>query len=221
MQQETALYEPIKAFLQDQGYTVKAEIDGADVVAIRGAEPPVIVEMKLNFSLRLVHQGIARLAVSDHVYLAIPSEPGRAFGRKLAENIKLVRRLGLGLLTIRVRDGFVEAHCDPGPYIPRKSKPRQAKLLREFQRRSGDPNKGGTRGAILTAYRQDALSCAAYLADHGACRGRDVAAATGVDRATTIMRADHYGWFERVSTGTYQLTEAGAVGLEHWSAPCR
>jgi len=33
---ETTLYEPIKLFLEMQGYEVKAEIVGADVVAVRG-----------------------------------------------------------------------------------------------------------------------------------------------------------------------------------------
>ena len=35
---ETDLYPPIKAFLEDQGYVVKAEVGAADVVAVRGAE---------------------------------------------------------------------------------------------------------------------------------------------------------------------------------------
>ena len=28
------------------------------------------------------------------------------------------------------------------------------------------------------------------------------------------MRADHYGWFERVERGVYALTPAGEAGLE-------
>ena len=63
--QETDLYPPIKAYLEEQGYVVKSEIGAADVVAVRGAEPPVVVELKLAFSLTLFHQAIARLAVSD------------------------------------------------------------------------------------------------------------------------------------------------------------
>ncbi|HIF78624.1 MAG TPA: hypothetical protein EYQ36_13725, partial [Sulfitobacter sp.] len=58
---ETDLYPPIKAFLEDQGYVVKAEVGAADVVALRGAEPPVVVELKLGFSLALFHQCLARL----------------------------------------------------------------------------------------------------------------------------------------------------------------
>lgn len=213
MVKETDLYPAVKAYLEGQGYEVKAEVGAADIVAIREAGAPVIVELKTRFSLALFHQGIARLAVSDAVYLAVPRGGGRAFRRALADNVKLARRLGLGLLTVRLVDGLVEAHCDPGPYAPRRSKPRQARLLREFARRQGDPNLGGTAGRIVTAYRQDALSCAAHLAAHGPCKGVAVKAATGVDQATRIMRDNHYGWFERVGTGVYALTAGGRAGL--------
>ncbi|WP_430450278.1 DUF2161 domain-containing phosphodiesterase [Rhodophyticola sp.] len=218
MVKETDLYPPVKAFLEAQGYDVKAEIAGADVVARRADEDPVIVELKARFSLALFHQGVARLAVSDVVYLAVPRGTGRAFQKALAENVKLARRLGLGLMTVRLTDALVEVHCDPGPYAPRISKPRKARLLREFARRSGDPNRGGTNGKIITAYRQDALRCAGHLAAHGPCRGAAVKAATGVDRATAIMRDDHYGWFERVEKGVYTLTGAGRTALVSFEA---
>ena len=72
---ETDLYPPVKAFLEAQGYAVKSEVEGCDVVAIRGEEPPVIVELKAVFSLALVFQGIARQSVADNVYLAVPPLP--------------------------------------------------------------------------------------------------------------------------------------------------
>ena len=53
---ETDLYPPVKAYLEGQGYAVKGEVQGCDVVALRGAEPPVIVELKQRFSLDLVLQ---------------------------------------------------------------------------------------------------------------------------------------------------------------------
>jgi len=36
---ETDLYEPVKVFLEKQGYEVKAEITDCDLVAIRGTDP--------------------------------------------------------------------------------------------------------------------------------------------------------------------------------------
>ncbi|WP_306113924.1 MULTISPECIES: DUF2161 domain-containing phosphodiesterase [unclassified Roseovarius] len=211
---EEALYAPVKAFLEGQGYVVKGEIGAVDVMAVRGEDPPVLVELKNRFTLSLVHQGIARQAVSDAVYLAVPHKTGRRAYVAMRDNAALCRRLGLGLMTVRQRDGFVDVMVDPGPYKPRKSKAHLGRLLREFQRRVGDPTKGGsTRTGLVTAYRQDVLRVATYLADHGASKGAVVAKATGVGNATRIMADDHYGWFERVSTGIYALTPAGADGL--------
>lgn len=212
---ETDLYPPIKTFLEDQGYVVKSEVGAADVVAMRGAEPPVIVELKLGFSLALVHQCVARLTVSDDVYMATARGKGRRFLKALKEMKTLCRRLGLGLITVRLDDGLVEVHVDPGPYTPRKSKRREGRLLREFARRVGDPNDGGqTRVGLVTAYRQDALKIALYLFEAGATKGSDVARETGVAQATRMMRDDHYGWFERVETGIYGLTPKGAEAAQ-------
>lgn len=207
---ETELYAPVKVFLEAQGYEVKAEVAGADVVACRDGDDPVVVELKTAFSLSLFHQGVARLAITDLVYVAVPRGQGKRWLKSLKENKVLCRRLGLGLLTVRLADGFVEPHLDPAPYAPRKSKPRQQRMLREFARRVGDPNTGGqTRQTIVTAYRQDALRCAQHLMEHGPTKGSLVAKATGVDRATRMMADDHYGWFERVEKGIYALTPKG------------
>lgn len=214
---ESEIYPAIKTLFEAQGFEVKGEIDAADVVARRGDEPPVIIELKLRFSLSLFHQAIARLRISDHVYIAVPRPTGKSAKRALRDNLALCRRLGLGLITV-LADGRAQVHCDPGPYAPRKSKRKSQKLLTAFTRMSGDPNAGGaTRHGLVTPYRQDALRCAAYLAERGASRGADVAKAAGVEQATRLMRDNHYGWFERVATGTYALTPEGSAGLKHWA----
>ncbi len=206
---ETDLYPPVKAYLEGQGYEVKGEVGAVDVMAVRGDEEPVLVELKLGFSLALLHQGIARQAVTDAVYLAVPH------GLKgMKENLSLCRRLGLGLMTVRLRDGYVEVLADPAPYHPRKVPARKTRLLREFARRVGDPNAGGaTRVGIVTSYRQDALRCATFLEDEGASKGAVVAKGAGVPKATRIMADDHYGWFERVEKGVYMLTPKGVQAL--------
>jgi hypothetical protein len=207
---ETDLYEPVKRLLEQQGYVVKAEVGAADVVARRADEPPVIVELKTGFSLTLFHQAIERLKLADAVYVAVPRGTGRAFQKSLRNNLTLCRRLGLGLMTIRLKDGLVGVHADPGPYAPRKQVGRQARLLKEFARLEGDPNTGGqTRsGGLVTAYRQDALRCAAVLCA-GPAKAAEVARLAQVERARSIMADNHYGWFERVQRGIYGLTPAG------------
>lgn len=207
---ETDLYAPIKLMLEGQGYDVKGEIGAADIVATRGDEDPLIVELKTGFSLSLFHQGTARQALTDNVYIAVPRNRGTAFRKSLKANITLCRRLGLGLITVRLADGLVETHADPSPYKPRKSKRKKTELLKEFAKRFGDPTKGGaTRQGLITAYRQDALRCLHILHVDGATKAAHVAQKSGVETARRIMADNHYGWFERVQTGVYGLTLIG------------
>lgn len=208
---ETDLYEPIKRFLEHQGYVVKAEIGAADVVGVRGDEPPLIVETKTGFSLSLFHQGTERQAITDLVYIAVPMGRGMAFRKALQRNLKLCRLLGLGLLTVGPRAPQVQVHADPGLYKPRKSKGKKTRLLGEFARRVGDPNLGGaTRKGLVTAYRQEAMRCARFLSENGATKAAIVAKGSEVPHARRIMADNHYGWFQRVSPGIYNLTTTGS-----------
>lgn len=211
---ETDLYPPIKRLLEGQGYAVKGEVGAADVVALREGDEPVIVELKTGFALSLFHQAVERQRLSDAVYVAVPHSPGKAFRQALRNNLALCRRLGLGLITVRLEDGHTQIHCDPAPYRPRRAKARRGRLLREFARRVGDPNAGGaTRPGLMTAYRQDALRCAALLSANGPTKASVVAARTGVAAARRLMADDHYGWFERVATGIYALSPRGEAAL--------
>jgi hypothetical protein len=203
---ETSLYAPVKALLEGQGYSVKGEINGCDVVAVRGDEPTVVVELKKAFGLALVMQGIDRLAMTDAVYLAVGAWPTRQ-----PETLRLCRRLGLGLIV--VTNGRAEVVLDPVPYRPRRDRRRAGALLREHQRRIGDPSEGGAnRRPIMTAYRQEAMRCAALLAG-GPLPLRAMRAAGDVPNAGRIVRDNVYGWFERVERGVYALTPRGVEGL--------
>jgi hypothetical protein len=215
---ETELYAPVKALLEGQGYEVKGEVGAADVVACRDGEAPVIVELKTGFSLSLFHQAIDRLSLSDTVYVCVPRGSGRAFLKSLKNNKTLCRRLGLGLITVRLKDGLAEIHLDPAPYKPRQSKRKKTRLLKEFATRVGDPNTGGTtRKTLMTAYRQDALRCAATLHRKGATKAARVAEASGVAKARQIMSANHYGWFDRVESGIYELSPNGRRAIADYA----
>ena len=208
---ETQLCPPIKSLLEAQGYEVKSEVGAADVVGVReGDADPVIVELKTGFSLTLFHQALVRKTITDWVYIAVPQGKGRAWQGSLKKNKKLCKYLGLGLITVRFPDEHTQIHCDPEPYAPRQNKARKTALLREFERREGDPNIGGsTRQTLITAYRQDAQRLAAFLAENGPSKGAEVRDKTGVNAATRMMRDNHYGWFERHSLGVYGLSGAG------------
>ena len=219
---EAALYPPVKAFLERQGYEVKGEVRGCDLVARRGEEPPVIVELKLRFNLALVLQGVDRLALTERVYLAVPRPERRARGGPLAperpEIRKLCRRVGLGLMLVGLVRNTVEILEEPVPYRPRQAKSRALRLLDEFSRRIGDANVGGAVGVpLVTAYRQDALRCARAIALAGPMRVGALRAAAEVPRAARILQRNVYGWFDRIERGTYRLTPEGDQALSRFA----
>ena len=200
---ESDLYPPVKALLEGQGYSVKGEVRGCDVLGVRDGAT-VIVELKKAFGLRLVLQGVNRLALSDTVYLAVGAWP-----KNIRDVRKLCRRLGLGLMVVAKER--CDVVLDPTPYKSRKNPRKVKRLLGEHQRRVGDPNRGGssTRMPMMTAYRQEALRCAAMLARNGAMAIKDVRTRAEAPNAGKILFADHYGWFERVERGVYALTPKG------------
>lgn len=199
----------MKALLEAQGYEVKGEVRGCDLVGVRGDEPPVIVELKRTFGLGLVYQGLDRLAMTDAVYLAVGAWPAQE-----AEARRLCRRVGLGLIVVTGQHADVVV--DPLRYQPRRDRKRASRLLGEHRRRVGDPTTGGsTRQPIMTSYRQAAIRVARALAEAGGeARVRDVRAAAEIPNAGRILRDDVYGWFERVDRGVYRLTPKGEAALE-------
>lgn len=206
---ETDLYPSVKRLLEAQGYVVKAEVKSCDVMAVRGDEPPIIVELKNGLTLQLIYQAVDRLSITEHVYIAI-AKPKRAVP---IEAQKLCKRLGLGLLVVS-KSGSVDILAEPVPYIPRPNKNRKTALLKEFHKRKGDPNIGGsTKVKLITAYKQDALRCLCHLHTNGAMRVSHLRKATQIERAATILRADYYGWFVKEDRGIYNLTDAGRAAL--------
>ena len=212
---ETALYLPVKRFLENLGFTVKGEVGGCDLVALSAGDPPIVVigELKLSFNLELVLQAVDRAGACDEVWLAAKlSKQGK--GREGdARYRNLCRRLGFGMLGVTSR-GDVEVLVKPPTANVRRDPKKRSRLVAEHQRRIGDPAIGGsTRSPIMTAYRQQALACAAALSA-GPQRVRDLRPA--IPDAGKILLHNVYGWFDRAERGIYGLTEAGRAALKRW-----
>ncbi len=217
--QEVDLYPPLKTYLEKQGYEVKSEILNCDVVAIRGEEAPIIIELKLGLNLTILLQAVDRLKISDTVYIGVPR--GLAVLKKQRKKIvKLVRMLGLGLIIIdpNVRIGNVDVVCDPSDYKPRQIKKHKQRLLGEFQHRVGDPNQGGssTQRGIMTAYRQKAIAIAAYLIENGETKAAVIAKTLEEPKTRNILYDNVYGWFDRLGKGIYQLSPRGDSEFQDW-----
>ncbi|WP_412065462.1 DUF2161 domain-containing phosphodiesterase [Rhizobium sp. SYY.PMSO] len=212
---ETALYLPIKAFLEAAGYAVKGEIGGCDLVGLNDGEPLVVVicELKMSFNLELILQAVDRAAASDEVWIAArvsAKGKGREGDRRFRD---LCRRLGFGMLSVSDSD-VVDIIVSPVSPMPRKNARRRSRLVEEHRRRKGDPALGGsTRKPIMTAYRQQALACAAAI-ENGVQRPKDMRDAA--PKAPQILRDNVYGWFERIDRGIYALTELGTEALRRW-----
>lgn len=197
---------------------MKGEIGGCDVLALGDGEPPVLVvcELKQSFNLELVLQGVDRAAACDEVWLAARVSV-RGKGRESDKRFRnLCRRLGFGLLGVSDQ-GEVSIIVTPEAPFPRGEPRRRSRLLSEHRKRQGDPVTGGsTRVPQMTAYRQQALACAAAMAE-GPLRRRDVVRL--VPDAPKILQGNVYGWFERVEKGIYGLTPKGREALDRWPQP--
>jgi len=212
---ETALYLPVKRFLEKIGFTVKGEIGGCDLVALSGDDPPVVVigELKLAFNLELILQAVDRAGAADEVWIAAKIS-ARGKGRESdARYRNLCRRLGFGMLGV-TSSGDVEVLVKPPTAAPRRDPKKRSRLIAEHQKRRGDPVMGdSTRAPIMTAYRQQALACASALAE-GPRRVRDLR--TDIPDAGKILLHNVYGWFDRAERGIYVLTDAGRAALKRW-----
>lgn len=208
---ESTLYPPVKSWLEAHGFNVKGEIRGCDLVATApDGDIVVIAELKLMLSFDLILQAVERTTIADEVWIAVPlTRRGRDQDRRAHRLCKL---LGIGLLTVHPRTGIVGLVTAPAPYQPRRNTRRRSMLLREFERRRGDPEIGGSANkARMTAYRQFALDCAmAMLGGEATTK----ALRALVPDATKYLAANYYGWFERIARGRYRLTPAGITAAE-------
>ena len=203
---EIALYPPLKHFLIQQGYEVKGEVQNCDVIAVRGDERVVVVELKLSINLTVVLQAVDRLQITDTVYIGVPK--GIAVLKKQI------------VIDPAAAAGGVDVLCDPSGYKPRQVKQRTHRLLGEFMHRVGDPNAGGSsvRRGIMTAYRQKALAIAKYLQEHGATKAAVIAHSLTEPKTRVILYDNVYGWFDRLGKGVYALSPRGQQECPAWSS---
>ncbi len=151
--------------------------------------------------------------MADEVWIAArvsAKGKGRDADRRYRD---LCRRLGFGMLGVSDA-GTVEIIVGAVTPMPRTNPKRRSRLMQEHKKRRGDPALGGsTRAPLMTAYRQQALACAAALAE-GPLKVKEIRAT--VPEAAKILQGNVYGWFERVERGVYGLTEAGRAALVRW-----
>ncbi|MBO5330408.1 MAG: hypothetical protein J6A71_07850 [Anaerotignum sp.] len=213
---ETDLYEPIRAFLEEEGYQVQAEVKHCDIAAVKDGQL-VIVELKKAFSLKLVYQGLERQSLTDQVFVAIPRPQKGAREKSWKDMLKLLKRLELGLLTVALDSPLrtVDVVLEPSDSLAWKNRKKREKLQAELENRQVDANVGGmTRRKIMTAFREKSIRLACLLE-----KEEQVSLASLRERSMEdyvgILSRNYDKWFKRVEKGVYALSEKGKEALEN------
>ncbi|MCD8139695.1 MAG: DUF2161 family putative PD-(D/E)XK-type phosphodiesterase [Planctomycetaceae bacterium] len=213
---EADLYPPLKKWLERDGYEVRSEVNDCDVVARRGDEL-VVIELKRAINIDLLLQVVKRQQMRAAVYAAVPSPKTRDKRWRGLE--RLLKRLEVGLILVYMDapTPLVEVAFHPMKSARRTQAAPTGRLLREMDGRSLDCNMGGSVGRpLMTAYRESALAVAAGLERLGVAAPRELTALGISKKAGEILRANHYGWFERLGVAKYGLTKDGHKALEQF-----
>ncbi len=212
---ETDLYEPIRAFLEGEGYQVQAEVKHCDIAAQKDGKL-VVVEMKKAFGLKLVYQGLERQALTDEVFVAIPRPKKGAREKAWRDMLRLLKRLELGLLTVALDSPLqtVDVVLTPADSMARKNKQKKEKLQAELEGRQMNGNIGGmTRRKIITAYREKTIRLACLLEREGKISLAELRE-RGLEELAVLLSRNYEKWFARVEKGVYALSEKGKNELE-------
>lgn len=215
---ETDLYLPVKKIFEDLEYNVQGEVNNIDVIASKEDEM-VIIELKTSYNLKLILQAVERQRISQQVYVAIPRP---VFKKRLSKTLKekehLLRRLGLGLIYVAldVNCPYAQIVFDPKPFNLNlsKSKIRKNQVIKELSERNGDYNIGGSKGKLVTAYREKALIVVNLLMINGEMSVKDLREQSGNEKIQAILTNNHYGWYERIRKGIYRLSDQGVQAFE-------
>ncbi len=215
---ESDLYGPLKEYLEAQGYTVRSEVRGCDVVAERDGDI-IVLEQKRSLSASLLAQAADRQRSFDSVYVVVPHPGDRLRTREWRSLCRLVKRLELGLILVDLGSGEgslhkVEVAFHPMPFERKRRKDIRRSVITEMRARSADLNVGGSTGQkIVTAYREKAIQIACCLAVRGALSPsqlRDM----GTGKSTgSVLYNNFYKWFDRVGRALYTLTAKGVEDI--------
>lgn len=222
---ESDLFEPIRTYFAEAGYTGDGEVGGIDLYMEKDGLS-LAVELKKTLDFKAIRQAALDQRTCDLVYIGI-FRPANLYTREMKDKIYLLKRLGIGLLCVSQRTGKTEAVSDPVvselTSFQKNHKARTDSLKREFRNRKVKNNPGGVRNTkLLTVYREEALlvlEALQRMGGQGTCRQvRDM---TGCPRAASILYRNVYGWFENTARGEYRLTGDGSRALDEYADTVR
>jgi hypothetical protein len=216
---ETELYAPVCAYLQEQGYTVRGEVEHCDIVAVR-EEELIVIELKTALNLPLIAQAVDRQKITDSVYVAVPRPLNHRRWMSQTKSVQVVlKRLEIGLILVspRSRTARIDIIFHPVAYQRRKRSRLRRAVLTEIEHRSGDYNQGGScRRKLVTAYREKAIHIACCLSEVGPVSPAKLRELGTAENTQPILYSNVYAWFERVDNGIYALAAKGKAELAEY-----
>jgi hypothetical protein len=208
MKKESDMYEPIKKLLSAQGYIVRGEVKGCDIAAIQG-ETLIIVEMKLSANITLIYQAMERQAATNNVFVAIP-RPRKVTDKNFRSLKKLLKKLEMGLITVALDSPTKYAEIIFFPEIKKQKENKKSETIRkEIFGRTTDSPGGTTKRTINTAYRERCVKIACLSESKGPLSAKKLVEHGCEKDASSILRANHHGWFKKIDRGVFEITETG------------
>lgn len=214
---ESDLYPPVRSYLETLGYSVNGEIMSCDILANKEDEW-LVVELKKTLNLEVILQAAERQKISDTVYIAVFKPKQFSKSSKYKRICHLLRRLEIGLFLVSFKgsEHKVEvvqtAERFDRVQSQRVNAKKRSQIQNEFKKRKTKTTGGITKTKIMTAYREDAVRIGELLEISGPSKPAQLRE-TGLElkRIQTILYKDYYGWFNRVETGIYQVSEQWSV----------
>ncbi len=216
---EKDLYQPIKTYLEEQGYKVHSEVKNCDITATKNSEL-IIIEMKKNLNLTLLVQASNRQKTNASVYIAILKPIGGIYSKKWRKYLHLVKRLELGLILVTINNkkvATVRIIFHPIEYKRKTNYKMKKSIINEINGRSADYNEGGvSKTKLVTAYRENAIYIACALKKNGDSTPKQLRTMGTGDKTTSILYNNHYGWFKRIDKGVYRLATKGGLEMANF-----
>jgi len=212
---ESDMYEPIRNLLTQQGFTVRGEVKGCDIAAVKD-DTLWVVEMKLTANITLIYQAMARQTATDWVFIAIP-RPRKSRDGTFLKLQKLIKKLELGLITVALDSPakFAEIIVFPVGRDDKNNKKTKA-LKREIAGRTIDSTGGTAKIKINTAYKERCVRIACLLEANGPLSAKALTNLGCEKDAWSILNT--HVWFFKISKGVYGLSKIGEAYLEENAA---
>lgn len=209
---ETDLFIPVRTLLMSMGYDVQGEIGAADVFA-KHESSLIIVELKLQVTLKLIYQAIERQKITPYVYIAIPNTIYINHLKNNPQFHELMKLLKLGLIIVKQKDATII--IEPNASYAIKPKAQKRRLMeKEFDNRDQHLTLGGTKEKRMTHYREQVIEVAKALYSLHEASAKTLKAYTQIEKTTDILNDNYDGLFIKKEKGLYVLSPLGHDTVE-------